>query len=205
MSLFIISDNLSELEDWSYLCLSARALKFITMAEEKEINEQEETEKTQEQSNETQEIVNEGSIEEKYAELNERYLRLFADFDNLRKRTIKEKADLISNANAGVLSDLLIVLDDFERAIANNDNASELEVVKDGFNLIHHKFKGILESKGLKPMICKGMDFDSELHEAIANVPAPTEELKGKVIDDVTKGYYLHDKVLRYAKVVVGQ
>jgi molecular chaperone GrpE len=180
------------------------------MAEEKDLNEQEEVGKELEQDlaepkTETQETSKELSAEEKYAELNDRYLRLFADFDNLRKRSIKEKADLISNANAGVLSDLLIVLDDFERAIANNENAAELEVVKDGFNLIYHKFKGILESKGLKPMICKGMDFDSELHEAIANVPAPSEDEKGKVIDDVTKGYYLHDKVLRYAKVVVGQ
>ena len=89
--------------------------------------------------------------------------------------------------------------------ILNNEKAEDIEIVKEGFHLIFNKFKGILESKGLKPMNAKGEPFDSELHEAIANVPAPSEVEKGKVIDDVEKGYYLHDKVIRYAKVVVGQ
>jgi molecular chaperone GrpE len=143
--------------------------------------------------------------EEKYAELNDRFIRLYAEFDNYRKRSNKEKVDLISNANAGVLVDLLPIMDDFERAILNNENAPDIETVKEGFHLIFNKFKGILESKGLKPMQAKGEAFDSELHEAIANIPAPSDNEKGKVIDDVEKGYYLHDKVIRYAKVVVGQ
>jgi molecular chaperone GrpE len=130
---------------------------------------------------------------------------LYAEFDNYRKRSKKEKVDLISNANAGMLVDLLPVMDDFERAMLNNEKADDIEIVKEGFHLIFNKFKNIVESKGLKPMLAKGEAFDSELHEALANVPAPSEAEKGKVIDDVEKGYYLHDKVIRYAKVVVGQ
>lgn len=143
--------------------------------------------------------------EEKYAELNDKFIRLYSEFDNYRKRTNKEKVDLISTASAGVLKDMLPLMDDFERAIANNQNAEDLAMVKEGFQLIYNKLKSTLEAKGLKPMECKGQDFDSELHEAIANIPAPSEELKGKIVDDVEKGYYLHDKVVRYAKVVVGQ
>ena len=100
---------------------------------------------------------------------------------------------------------MITILDDFERAILNNEKVEDIEAVKEGFHLIHNKFKGILDSKGLKQMESKGVAFDSELHEAIANVPAPSEEDKGKVIDDVEKGYYLNDKVIRFAKVVVGQ
>ena len=117
----------------------------------------------------------------------------------------KEKIDLISTASAGVIKDLVSILDDFERAIANNETAEDIQIVKEGFQLIYNKFKNTLETKGLKQMIAKGETFDSEMHEAIANIPAPSEELKGKIVDDVEKGYYLHDKVIRYAKVVVGQ
>ncbi|MEY3085228.1 MAG: hypothetical protein RL037_1408 [Bacteroidota bacterium] len=147
----------------------------------------------------------EPTAEEKLAELNDRYLRLCADFENLRKRTNLEKVNLISNANANLLKDLLPILDDFDRAVLNNMNVDDAQVLKEGFNLIQHKFKSILESKGLKAMEAKGLDFDSELHEAVANIPAPEESLKGKVIDDLEKGYYLNDSVIRYAKVVVGQ
>ncbi|MNX84454.1 heat shock protein GrpE [compost metagenome] len=112
---------------------------------------------------------------------------------------------MISTASAGVLKDMLSVMDDFERAIANNENSEDISAVKDGFKLIHHKLKNLLEGKGLKQMDAKHQAFDSDLHEAIANVPSPSEDLKGKVIDDVEKGYYLNDKVIRFAKVVVGQ
>lgn len=139
------------------------------------------------------------------AALNDKYLRLYSEFDNYRKRTNKEKIDLIATAGAGVLKDLIVILDDFDRAAANNDQVSDPEILKSGFNLIHTKLKSILESKGLKPMQAKGEAFDSELHEAIANIPAPSDDLKGKVVDDVERGYYLNDKVIRYAKVVVGQ
>ena len=145
------------------------------------------------------------SPEEKYAELNDKFIRLYSEFDNYRKRTNKEKVDLIGTASSSVLKDLLPVLDDFERAIINNENVEDSAALKEGFHLIYNKFKSILETKGLKPMMVKGEIFDSELHEAIANVPSPSEELKGKIIEDVEKGYFLHDKVVRYAKVVVGQ
>jgi molecular chaperone GrpE len=182
-----------------------------TMAEEKELNEQETSkheevqEEAVENDSQQEETSKELTPEEKCAELNDRFLRLYAEFDNYRKRTNKERIDLISNASAGILKDLLTILDDFDRAIVNNEKVEDIDAVKEGFQLIHNKFKGILESKGLKQMESKGLVFDSELHEAIANVPAPSEEDKGKVIDDVEKGYYLNEKVIRFAKVVVGQ
>jgi len=145
------------------------------------------------------------TAEDKYLELNERFLRLHADFDNFRKRSRKEHLETIDNANAQLLRDLLPILDDFERAIANNEGAVDIESVKEGFKLIHSKTLSLLNSKGLKVMEAKGEKFDSDLHEAIANIPAPEDNLKGKVVDDVEKGYFLNEKVLRYAKVVVGQ
>lgn len=144
------------------------------------------------------------SVEDQIAALNDKYLRLYSEFDNYRKRTNKEKLDLIATASAGVLKDLLSVMDDFERAIANNETVEDIQGIKDGFKLIQHKLKSTLEAKGLKQMEAKNQPFDADLHEAIANIPAPSDELKGKVIDDVEKGYYLNDKVIRFAKVVVG-
>lgn len=177
------------------------------MSEDKEeIKEQEatinETENTEETVEETQQ---EPTWEERYAELNNKYLRIHAEFDNYRKRTNKEKIDIISTANAGVLKDLIPTIDDFERAIANNEKAEDLDSVKEGFLLIFNKFKSSLEQKGLKAMDANGKEFDSEIHEAIANIPAPSKKLKGKVVEAVEKGYYLNDKVIRFAKVVVGQ
>ena len=147
----------------------------------------------------------EESWEDKYQEMHDKYIRLHAEFDNFRKRSNKERIDLVATASAGVLKDLIPILDDFERAITSNETAAEIESVKEGFLLISNKYKGTLESKGLKPMISKGEVFDSELHEAIANIPAESDDMKGKIIDDVEKGYTLHDKVVRFAKVVVGQ
>lgn len=181
------------------------------MSEEKEINDAFEQEinadATESTENEAvvEEVKSEPTAEEKYSELNDKFLRLYSEFDNYRKRTNKEKIDLISSASAGVLKDLIPVLDDFERAIANNEQVEDAAALKEGFQLIYNKFKATLESKGLKPMLAKGEAFDSEIHEAIANIPAPSSDLVGKVIDDVEKGYYLNEKVVRYAKVVVGQ
>jgi len=172
---------------------------------ENEVQETNETKDASTTETSNEETKAEPTPEEKYAELNDRFLRLYAEFDNFRRRSNKEKLEVISTANATLLKDLLPVLDDFERAVANNENVEDIQIVKEGFNLIHHKLKSILESKGLKAMEAKGNPFDSELHEAIANIPAPEDVLKGAVIDDVEKGYYLHDKVIRFAKVVVGQ
>lgn len=176
------------------------------MSEEKEINEELNQETPENKVENTEgEVKTEPTAEERYAELNDKFLRLYSEFDNYRKRTNKEKVELISTASAGVLKDLIPVLDDFERAIANNETAEDISVLKEGFQLIYNKFKTTLEHKGLKAMNAKGEVFDSELHEAIANIPAPEPSAVGKVIDDVEKGYYLNDKVIRYAKVVVGQ
>ena len=194
------------------------------MSEEKEFNEgvnNETTSDTQDTATEEQlqetvaeatqaeetveETVSEPTPEEKYAELNDKFLRLYSEFDNYRKRTNKEKLELISTASSGVIKDLVSVLDDFERAITNNETVEDTTLLKEGFQLIYTKLKSTLETKGLKPMVSKGEVFDSELHEAIANIPAPSDDLKGKIVDDVEKGYYIHDKVIRYAKVVVGQ
>jgi len=171
--------------------------------EQQEANEQAET------ANETTDNSSENSVvasaEEQIATLNDKYLRLYSEFDNYRKRSNKEKLELIATASAGVLKEMIAVLDDFERAIANNDKVEDIQVIRDGFNLIHTKFKSTLEAKGLKQMQSKGEVFDPELHEAIANLPAPSDKEKGKVMEDVEPGYYLNDKVIRYAKVVVGQ
>ncbi|MGV3630613.1 MAG: nucleotide exchange factor GrpE [Bacteroidota bacterium] len=184
------------------------------MAEDKDkkFNEEKDpaqTENVQSQAEQDEQEAAAGSqeptMEEKYADLNDRFIRLYSEFDNYRKRTNKEKVDLIATAGSGILKDLIPVLDDFERAIANNENSDDANVLKEGFHLIYNKFKTTLESKGLKMMNAKGEAFDSELHEAIANIPAPEDALKGKVIEDVEKGYFLNEKVIRYAKVVVGQ
>ena len=178
----------------------------IDMSDEKEIkNDQEVKENEVNETKDTIEENEEQTAEQRYAELNDKYIRIHAEFDNYRKRTNKEKVDIINTANAGMMRDLLSVIDDFQRAQANNENAEEIESVKEGFNLIYNKFKTILEGKGLKEMKADGEVFDSELHEAIANIPAPKKKDKGKVIEAVEKGYYLNDKVIRYAKVVVGQ
>ena len=172
-----------------------------------ELKQEEINDSTQEQSVEQEEVTTEAAqeltAEDKYNELNDRFLRLYAEFDNYRRRTNKEKLDIISNANEKLLVDLIASLDDFERAIENNEKSDDIDAIKEGFKLIYNKFKSTLEAKGLKEMHAKGEDFNSDIHEAIANIPAD-ENMKGKVIDNVEKGYYLNDKVIRFAKVVVG-
>jgi molecular chaperone GrpE len=140
------------------------------------------------------------------AELKDRWLRLNAEFDNFRKRTAKEKLEMLQFAGENSLKNMLPVVDDMERAIANNANTSDIAVVREGFHLIHSKLLHILGSQGVKVMEnVKGQPFDVDRHEAITKAPAPSDELKGSVIDVVESGYTLHDKVIRYAKVVVGE
>lgn len=134
------------------------------------------------------------------------YLFLMADFDNFRKRTLKEKADLIRNGAEAAMKGLLPIVDDFERGLDAIRDTSDAEAVKEGMQLIYNKFVKYLEQNGVKPIdSAPGTVFDTELHEAVTTFPAPDESQKGKVIDTVQKGYTLHDKVLRHAKVVVGQ
>lgn len=136
-------------------------------------------------------------------EWRDKYLRLYAEFDNFRKRTMRERGDLVRSAGRDLMEALLPVLDDFERAMAAAEGQG-VEQDMEGTKLIVQKMRGILESKGLKRMEAKGAEFDIDLHEAIAQVPAPEADKKGKVIDVVEPGYKLHDTVLRFAKVVVG-
>jgi molecular chaperone GrpE len=138
------------------------------------------------------------------AELKDKYLRLYADFENFRRRTAKEKLEMISGASADMVRLILPIVDDFERAKVSFDSSTDTEALKEGVDLIYSKLYKALESKGLKAMESKGEAFDAEIHESIAQFPAPSEELKGKVIDEIEKGYYLNDKVIRYAKVIVG-
>jgi len=142
-------------------------------------------------------------LEEKNNELNDKFLRLYSEFDNYRKRTIKEKIDLQKSASRDLVEDLLPVLDDFERALqAFKEDDAENEIFK-GIELIYNKLFNILSQKGLEPMNSMGTDFNTDYHEAITNIEAGNE-LKGKVVDVIQKGYLLGDKVLRFAKVVVG-
>lgn len=142
--------------------------------------------------------------EEKCNELNDKYLRLYSEFDNYRKRTSKERLDLLKTASQDIMVDLLPVLDDFDRALAAmNDNNAQEESVK-GVELIFNKLFTLLSQKGLEPMDAQGKDFDTDYHEAITNIPAPSDDMKGKVIDVIQKGYLLNGKIIRFAKVVVG-
>ena len=141
----------------------------------------------------------------KYDELNDKYLRLMAEFDNYRKRTLKEKMDLTKYAEEDVLKGILKVVDDMERAINNLDTAPDMNAVKEGVELIYKKFKSFLETRVLKEVEAMHQDLDTDKHEAVAKFTAPSEDLKGKIIDVVEKGYYLHDKIIRYAKVVIGE
>jgi molecular chaperone GrpE len=140
-----------------------------------------------------------------HAVMYDKYVRLHAEFDNFRKRTAKERMELLMSAGADTLKSMLPVLDDMERAVAHNAKVTDLDAVKQGFILIQQKFASILQAHGVKPMESKGQPFDAELQEAISQMPAPTPDLKGKVLDVVETGYTINDKVLRHAKVVVGQ
>jgi molecular chaperone GrpE len=143
--------------------------------------------------------------DDKIAELNDRFLRLYSEFDNYRKRTIKERIDLSKTASAEVITDLLPVLDDFERAIrAFAEKSNSDSAIEEGVVLIYNKFLNIMTQKGLEQMKTVGEPFDTDFHEAITNIPAPSPDLKGKVVDEIEKGYLLGGKVIRYAKVVVG-
>ncbi|MBR3858789.1 MAG: nucleotide exchange factor GrpE [Bacteroidaceae bacterium] len=143
--------------------------------------------------------------EEKMAELQDRYLRQAAEFDNYRKRTIKEKAELIKSAAEKLMVAELPVVDDMDRALENMEKGADAEACIEGFKLIVHKLKNILAQQGLEKIETEGQDFDTDYHEAIALIPAPSEELKGKILDCVQQGYKLGDKVIRHAKVAVGQ
>lgn len=145
------------------------------------------------------------SIEAELQESKDKYMRLYAEFDNFRRRTNKEKGELIKNAGADLMQALLPILDDFERANKSMTESKDVEAVKQGLQLVYEKLIKTLENKGLKAMEASiGKEFDLELHESITQIPAPSEDMKGKVMDEIEKGYYLNEKILRFAKVVIG-
>lgn len=183
--------------------------KAIVSMENKDIIDEEApsvNENTDNQSAEAAEqpAAETSSASQEVAELKDKYLRLYADFENFRRRTAKEKLDLISTANEGLLVSLLPVVDDFERAMQSIENANDIAALKEGVSLIYHKLFRTLEAKGVKPMTSKGEVFNADIHESVTQFPAPSDDLKGKVIDEVEKGYFLNDKVIRFAKVIVG-
>jgi molecular chaperone GrpE len=143
-------------------------------------------------------------LEIKVAEEKEKWLRLFSEFDNAKKRYQRERAELLKTAGEDVFKLLLPVIDDFERAMKANESVDDITVVKEGFNLIYNKMKNNFTQKGLEEMKCMGEPFNSDTMEAITNIPAPSEDLKGKVVEVVEKGYLLSGKVIRFAKVIVG-
>ncbi|MFC2104310.1 nucleotide exchange factor GrpE [Bacteroidota bacterium] len=168
----------------------AQKTKKEAKAEESEIKEEKKIEKTN---------------AEKLAEVNNKYLRLAAEYDNYRKRTLKERMELTKNAGEDILVNLLPIMDDFERALGSIDQAKEISAVKEGVQLIYIKFKEFLKQRGVKEIESKETDFDTDLHEAITKIPAPDKKLKGKVVDVIEKGYYLNEKVIRFSKVVIGE
>lgn len=151
------------------------------------------------------EAKSEPTAEDKIAELNDKYIRLYSEFDNYRRRTTKERAELIKSAGKDIIQDLLAVVDDFDRTLDAMDKTEDVKAFTEGVKLVQHKFMNVLQKQGLEHFETKGEVFDPELHEAITKIPAPTEDLQGKVVDVIEKGYMLNDKVLRYAKVVVGE
>ncbi len=142
---------------------------------------------------------------EKIVELNDKYLRLAAEYDNYRRRTLKERMELTKTAGEDILLNILPVMDDFERALGSIDQAKEIGAVKEGIQLIYNKFADFLKQRGVKEIEAKEKEFDTDLHEAITKIPAPDKKSKGKVIDVVEKGYYLNEKVIRFSKVVIGE
>lgn len=144
------------------------------------------------------------NLKEQIAQLNDKYLRQVAEFDNFRRRTAKERIELIQTAGKDVITDLLDVLDDSERAQKGFETTDDVKQLKEGLNLVFNKLRNTLSAKGLKPMEVVGADFNPDLHEAITEIDAG-EDMKGKVVAEVQKGYYLNDKIIRFAKVVVGK
>jgi len=177
-----------------------------TTAQKKEVEAEEKPEKKgwrRGKKSKDKERINE--LEQELGEAKDKYLRLYAEFDNYKKRTVKERLDLISTAGRDTIASILPVLDDFDRAKKSADDDASSEVFTEGVMLVYNKLHGVLTSKGVKPMHSTGEVFDPELHEAITEIPAPTEEMKGKIIDTIEHGYFLNDKIIRHAKVVVGK
>ncbi|MBK3518157.1 nucleotide exchange factor GrpE [Carboxylicivirga marina] len=170
-----------------------------------EVSEEQNEESNEEQTEDVPEQSEEEAAIEKLKEANDKYLRLSAEYDNYRRRTLKEKMELTKTAGESILLALLPVIDDLDRAMNHMDEAKDVDALKEGMQLIHTKFNDFLGQQGMKEIEAKEKDFDTDVHEAVTKIPAPSDEMKGKVIDCIEKGYTLHEKVVRFSKVVVGE
>jgi len=196
-------------------CADSNTRKMPKKKLNKEQEEVQETKETQDiaeeqvleqEQEQVIELSREEQLEKEVAELKDKHLRMFAEFENFKKRTAKERIDLFRNAGLEFFESMLPILDDFDRASKHREESDNSEELAKGIDLIQSKLIGILEQKGLKPMVSSiGKAFDTDFHEAITQIPAPSKDMKGKVIDETERGYLLNDKVIRYAKVVVGQ
>jgi len=179
--------------------LEGEALNQEAQVEEQQSEDKEEAETV------IEEVSAEEKLQSELKESQDKYLRLYSEFENFRRRTSKEKLELMSTANEGLIQSLLPVIDDMERAQKSIAEGSEADSIKEGLDLVFTKFKGVLEAKGVKQIEAEaGSDFDLDQHEAITQIPAPDEKLKGKIVDVVEKGYLLGEKVIRFSKVVTG-
>lgn len=191
---------------------AAEDVTFENQSEKKDKKEKKEEEKTKSSTKKTTKKTRKPSYQKKAEalqkqldELNDKYLRLYSEFDNYRKRNAKERIELLKSASQEVILDVLPVIDDLERAIQSFEEHNLSKEAKKGVELIYNKLMNILKQKGLEAIDAKGKEFDTDFHEAITNVPAPSEDLKGKVVDVIQNGYLLNGKIIRFAKVVVGQ
>ncbi|MHB1279489.1 MAG: nucleotide exchange factor GrpE [Bacteroidia bacterium] len=157
------------------------------------------------ETTESGEISELAKVQAELAELNDKYIRMYSEFDNYKRRTARERIDLLQSASRDIVVALLPVVDDFDRAEKAFEASKDLEALSEGVKLVHHKLRSILSQNGLVAMESIGKEFNVDFHEAITNIPAPSKEMKGKVLDEVEKGYLLKDKVIRFAKVVVGE
>ncbi len=172
------------------------------------IKDEAEAKQSKKKSKRSKASKKEDKIEElgnKLEEINDKYIRLSAEFENYRKRTLKEKIDIIKSGGESTLISILPVYDDFERALQNMENTKDVDKLKEGVELIYNKFSEFLKTNGVKTIEAKNKDFDTDIHEAVGKFPVKSKKEKGKVIDVVEKGYMLHDKVIRFAKVVIGE
>ncbi len=215
MSTAIIADFLYLAENLKTFCLKF-AQRFMNMeqsqsnkANKEDLNaDNSEQMPIEEENKGTEDVPNTDPIaelEKQVSEWNDKYIRLMAEFDNFRKRTKKEKEDLLKYAGEEIWKGILPVIDDFERAIKDNNQTQDITVIKQGFELIYNKINHTIQQKGIQPLICLHQPFDVDTMEAVARVPAPSEDMKGKVIDELEKGYKLQDRIIRFAKVVVGE
>lgn len=172
---------------------------------EEQATEKEQAQNEQPEAQQAEEKDPLQELQDKYDALNEKYMRLYSEFENFRRRTAKERMEIMQSAGSDVISNLLPIIDDFDRAVENNKKVDDVDTLRDGFELIRKRLKHILEQSGVEEMDSIGDEFDTDKHEAIANIPAPSKKQKGKVIDVTEKGYYYKGKILRFAKVVVGQ